>query len=199
MIISVRGTNGSGKSTVVLNLMERAQTCTPLYGLLGLRKPEAYRLTFGGGDVLYVLGPYVKASRQLGMDERRLCVDFGVKLTLIRKYASKGHTIFEGMVESKIWGRLGALFEELAPTTGVCLLFLSTPVEVCVSRVQEWRSRAGDTEPFVERNLRAVFDQVRSSLIAVRQKRVPGLVVEEVSSDVAAARCLELLRGSHGR
>lgn len=38
MIINIRGTNGSGKSTVARALIGMARTAVPVYGVLGPRK-----------------------------------------------------------------------------------------------------------------------------------------------------------------
>ena len=191
MIISIRGTNGSGKSTVVRELMRCACTCSPLYGVLGLRKPEAYRLELSGQRT-YVLGPY---------DTRSACGFDGItnydhQPALIRKYAVVGHVVFEGLISSKLWGRVGAVFEELAPVQGVALLFLTTPLEECIRRVVERRCRAGDERIFNDKNLRAVYDACRGNLTAVRRKQIKGVAIHEVPSEEAATLCLRLLGGA---
>lgn len=190
MIISLRGTNGSGKTTVVRELMQAAGICTPRYGVLGVRKPEAYRIVPPGVyHPVHVLGPYDTPSA-CGFDG---VTNYDLQPLLIRKYAALGHVVFEGLISGKLWGRVGALLEELAPTQGVALLFLDTPLEECISRVQERRREAGDARPFNEKNLRAVYAAVQSNLTAVRQKDIKGLRVEEVSSFLASARCLQLM------
>src|ERR1044071_6153178 len=59
MLISLRGTHGSGKSTAVRTLMGQA-TCRPVYDVLfGLRHPEAYELRLPHvARSIYVMGPY---------------------------------------------------------------------------------------------------------------------------------------------
>lgn len=190
MIISIRGTNGSGKSTIVRDLMSRAQSCRPLFGVLGVRKPEAYRLGWPELATTHVLGPYVTPS-SCGLDS---ITNYDLQPALLRKYAPLGHVVFEGLISGKLWGRVGAVLEELAPEQGVALLYLDTPVDECVRRVVERRRQAGDARTFNEKNLRAVYDQVRGNMAAVRRKNISGLRIEEVSSSTAADRCLELLQ-----
>lgn len=60
MIVNIRGTNGSGKSTVVRAFMDHAGSVHPIYGSLGLREPEAYKVRHPHvQEDAYVLGPYV--------------------------------------------------------------------------------------------------------------------------------------------
>jgi deoxyadenosine/deoxycytidine kinase len=187
MIISIRGTNGSGKSTVVRELMGTAKSIRPLYGRLGTKDPEACEL-LGWGKRVFALGPYTTQRR--GLDA---ITDYDKQVELVRDYGTLGHAIFEGFISGKLWGRVGAVLEELAPAQGVALLFLSTSLEECIRRVVTRRRQAGDTRPFNEKNLRAVYDQVQSNLAAVRKKHIKGLTIHEVSSEDAPALCLELL------
>jgi hypothetical protein len=190
MIISIRGTNGSGKSSAVREIMAAATSSAPLYGVLGVRKPEAYRLELPSVSApLYVLGPYDTPSA-CGFDG---VTNYDLQPLLIRKYAARGHVVFEGLISGKLWGRVGAVLEELAPVKGVALLFLDTPLDECIRRVVARRHKAGDDRPFNEKNLRAVYAAVQSNLAAVSQKHVAGLRVEVVTSFIASARCLQLV------
>lgn len=190
MIISLRGTNGSGKTTVVRELMARSRTQRQIYGVLGSRYPESYHLDVGVGAPLFVLGPYTTPSA-CGMDG---ITHYDSQLDLVRKYSAKGHVLFEGLIVGKLWGRMGTLLEELSPMHGTLLLYLNTTLEECVDRVVERRRRAGDVRPFNEKNLRAVYDQVRSNLESVRNKQIAGLQVEEAASWDAPDRVLHALR-----
>lgn len=196
MIISLRGTNGSGKTTVVRELMARSRTKRPIYGILGPRYPESYQLDVEAHAPLFVLGPYTTPSA-CGMDG---ITNYDVGLDLVRKYAAKGHVLFEGLIVGKLWGRMGALLEELSPVHGAVLLYLSTTLEECIDRVVERRRRAGDVRPFNEKNLRAVYGQVRSNLEAVRKKQVVGLRIEEAASLDAPDLVLRVFEGrlTHG-
>jgi cytidylate kinase len=189
MIISLRGTNGSGKTTVVNELMRAATRVAPRYGLLGVRRPEAYCLTFSTSSPLYVLGPYCTPSA-CGFDG---VTSYENQPALVRKYAAQGHVVFEGLLSGKMWGQVGALLEELVPQHGAALLYLTTPLDECIRRVVERRRQAGDDREFSEANLRRAFVDVRRSMGMVRRKHIKGLVIEEVSSGEAAHRCLELV------
>lgn len=106
MIINIRGTNGSGKSTVVRQIMDRADRCLPIHGVLGLRRPEAYKLEFKDRTPVYVLGPYDVPTG--GCDAVH---PFSLILDLVHKYAPQGHVLFEGSLVSDHYGKMGALLE----------------------------------------------------------------------------------------
>jgi hypothetical protein len=58
MLINLRGTSGSSKTTIVRRLLHQ-WGARPIFGLLGLRAPVAYRLDRAPLDApVYVLGPY---------------------------------------------------------------------------------------------------------------------------------------------
>lgn len=106
MIINVRGANGSGKSTVVRDFMALGHFA-PLYGMLGVRFPEAYagRITALTHDA-YVLGPYHNPTG--GCDQLRS----SQVLSLLRKYNDRGHVLFEGSLISDHWGEVGYFMDK---------------------------------------------------------------------------------------
>lgn len=150
MIINIRGTSGSGKSTLIRHLMNEAEFVGPIqpttapftgkqvigYGLEGLE-------TFDERDVL-VVGRYETACG--GCD--------GIKTQdevceRVRRFNRLGHVVFEGLLISHIYSRYKLLHEELAtPTQPYLWLFLDTPLDVCLSRVQQRRAAAGNDKPF---------------------------------------------------
>src|SRR5262245_515887 len=101
MLINLRGTSGSGKSTVVRNLLAQCG-CKPIYGVLGPRLPEAYQLMLP--QPIYVLGPYQTPCG--GCDAVQPC-DLVHKL--IKQYAQWGHVVFEGLLMSTFFGEIGQL------------------------------------------------------------------------------------------
>ncbi len=103
MIIMVRGNHGSGKSTAVRSVMQ-SMLCTPLYGDLGPKAPEAYcclrkvGLKHVSGPPTFVLGPY-QSSATCGFD---YITKLGVKAAtiLLEKYRLKGNVLFESIMTS---------------------------------------------------------------------------------------------------
>lgn len=146
-LIKIHGTSGAGKTTVVTNLMDMASEITHL-NPVGSKKPEAYRLKVPGvADPVYVLGSYENTCG--GMDTVSKVED---QIDLIHKYADLGHVIYEGLLMSTYYGRLGTAVEQYRDRH--IFAFLDTPIEVCIERVKQRRLAAGNTKPFNENNTR---------------------------------------------
>jgi hypothetical protein len=138
MLINVRGTSGAGKTTVVRALMALCPH-KPIYGVLGPRRPEAYALMLP--YPVYVLGPYLTPCG--GCD----CVQpFALIPKLIERHAQRGHVVFEGLLLSTFFGEIGRLLMETYADSRV--MFLDTPLDVCIKRVEARRAAAGNPKPF---------------------------------------------------
>lgn len=183
MLISLRGTNGSGKTTVVRDLMKAAEKCAPIYGVLGVQKPEAYRLDMPGtATPLHIIGPYNVPTG--GCDQ---ITHWQTILDLIEKYKSRGHVLFEGVLIGGIWGRTGEILEK---EPGSVLVYLDTPLEECIRRTRARRLGRGDERPFDPSNLTSKFHAtVRTRVRAVELK----MKVVEVSTEKAATAIAGLL------
>lgn len=182
MIISVRGTNGSGKSTVVRGLMGLG-VAKPIFGVLGPSKPEAYKVQLPNvTEPVYVLGPYVTETG--GCD----CVQpFDLILELLEKYAARGHVVFEGMMVSDTYGRIGRLLEKYGQQA--VFTFLPTPLEECIRRVEERRVGRGNTKPLNPKNTTnryASVQKVRDKIEAAGIMRTVTLTVGAEADDVQA-------------
>lgn len=175
MIINIRGTNGSGKTTIVLALMQGAARVTPIRGVLGPRKPEAYELVFEDiADPVFVLGSYHLAKTadgdplSLGTSGCDQIQPYDLILDLLRKYAPRGHVLFEGVLVSSSYGRVGRLMEEFGPERAV-MAFLDTTLEACIANVQKRRDGQGDTRPFNPHNLTTKFNQIKGGKDKIRE------------------------------
>lgn len=200
MIISIRGTNGSGKSTIMRRLVEigsqpRERPLPPprrVYASLGSRLPEAYELYFQGvARPVYVLGPY-HLTQCGGCDS---IIPFDLIPKLIEQYAAKGHVVFEGVIVGSIYGQVGTLMERWGKDS--VGLFLSTSQEECIRRVQARRDGRSDGRVFNPKNLMTKFGAVQS----VRKRMLKDNIVrvEDVSSDDAVVRILSLLGEGSGK
>ena len=144
MILDIRGTSGSGKSTVARGLMAMYPNITPL-GPEVEKKPEGYecrpdRQGLAPHDSpladmpnLYVVGSYKNTCG--GCD--------GIKTQeeaceRVRRYAAQGDVVFEGLLISHIFERYHKLDKELEAAHGQHTIwaFLDTPLEVCLERVR---------------------------------------------------------------
>lgn len=149
MLISIRGTNGSGKSHVIHQFFAACKGQKAIYGLLGERLPEAYVVQVPKCKTpTFVLGPYTMAG---GGCDRIIPYDNIPKL--INKYATKGHVIFEGIIVTSVYGQVGALMEKHKKNS--VFLFLDTPLEECIKRVEFRRGYERDAR--LVRNLTAKY------------------------------------------
>lgn len=188
MIINLRGTNGSGKTHIIRGVMAAATKSTPKYGVLGARKPEAYELRIKGvKQPVFLLGSYHIWSG--GCDQIQ---PYDLILVLIEKYAAQGHVLFEGVLISSSYGRVGQLMERWGQDA--VMAFLDTPLETCIANVERRRQARGDRRPLNPHNLTSKFNQISKS-----KNKIAGsgkLRVEDVSSTDGAELILKLLRSA---
>ena len=142
MVVNIRGANGSGKSHTVRALMEMG-SFRPVYDVrFGLRRPEAYVGTLPGVERdVFILGPYDNPSG--GCDS---IPTYDLVVEMLQKYGNRGHVIFEGFLISTCWGAVGDALERGGRDAAV--LFLTTPLEVCIARVKARRAAASNFRPF---------------------------------------------------
>ena len=171
MIISVRGAFGSGKSTLVRSVLEKFGG-KPIYGALGPKRPEAYECKVPKvKKPVYILGPYLVATG--GCDMVR---PYDTTLDLIERYGAQGNVLFEGVLISSSFGRVGELMSKWGQEA-VCA-FMDTPLEVCINHVKKRRAAKKDVRDFDPKNVIIKFKQVeisRRSITAAGRVRVVDL------------------------
>jgi hypothetical protein len=180
MIISLRGTNGSGKSTVIRALLSQCGS-KPIYGALGHRLPEAYRLSVPRVKTdTFLLGPY---TTECGGCDR--LIPFELIPRLIENYAAKGHVIFEGVIVASMYGQVGRLLERWGKQA--VLLMLETSLDECVARVRGRRSGRGDTRVFDPSHLARKFEAVRR---VGERAQADGILRVETVADTDAVKLM---------
>lgn len=95
----------------------------PCFGVLGPKRPEAYRLLLDDFTV-YVIGPYL--SNCGGCDA---VGSMDKIIELVTKYHAKGDVIFEGLLISSMYGSIGTFLEHYKKQAIVA--FLTTSEERC--------------------------------------------------------------------
>jgi len=154
MIINIRGTNGSGKSTVVFNLMEKYGYGFQ-YSRSNKKKAEATLIDAPYGFI-YAIGQY---KTQCGGCD-------GVKTQdevcrLVKKYSKKGHVIFEGVIVATCYRR----YRDLLRKSGdYRMCFIDTPLRTCISNIKKRRLKKGNTKLFNPEGATNKFHQIRRDL-----------------------------------
>ena len=170
MIIQLRGTSGAGKTTIVRNVIKRCGTATPIYGVLGARQAEAIKI-HRRTRPLYALGPYPAA----GCDSilSRLGVQ-GV-IDLLDKYSAKGDIIFEGLILSSMFGKVGEWLRDNPP---VIVAVLDVTLKDCLAGIRE---RQGDQQ----KPAKTVEAHHLNTFKAADKMRAIGMRVEMLRRDGA--------------
>lgn len=179
MIINIRGTHGSGKSTVVKSILDRYPNA-PIMGTG--KKPEGYKLTIPWIDrPLYIVGAYMTACG--GCDAIQ---PYSLIWPRVIELARRGHVIFEGALVSNSYGNIGRDSEEFGDQ--FVFAFMNTPLEVCIARILKRRAEKGNTSLFdpnksvvrIYKSCQSVLDKChkfgRRVVIIDHQKAVPQVL-----------------------
>lgn len=137
MIYNVRGTNGSGKTTIGRSIIEKAKAIPYAFRKNG-KKVEAYDGTLVEKRIA-VLGSYEAVCG--GMDT---VSDINEAADMILKYANDKRfdiVFYEGLFISHMIGTVGAAVKPLGER--LTLAYLDTPLEECIRRVNERRHARG--------------------------------------------------------
>lgn len=203
MIINVRGTSGSGKSTIVQQLRKlylftkphhvgdiapmlsenaEANTWAELYPHLAKRKrPLFLELQHPRNEAnLFVIGHYDTACGGCDTIAKK---QFDTVYDLVHRLARVGDVLFEGLLVTAEIERALKL-----PKDDTQFVMLTTPLEECLAGIQARRDARGDTREVNPRNTISKFkamDNVR------RRLREGGMTVLDLDREGALARIRE--------
>lgn len=181
MIINLRGANGSGKSTVAVELLNKAQPVD-----LGWYKTKAGKDKavegYGSSTGLVTVGKYATDCGGCdGIPTQDLICDAVRKASGLPGAAN---VIFEGVIVSTIFMRYLELDREMTKLGHKFIwAFLDTPVEVCLERIYK---RNGGKE--IKEQL--VHDKIKS----IKATRHKALAVDRCVVDIDHTRATEHVR-----
>ncbi len=160
-IVSLRGTSGSGKSTVVFDLMKRY----PFKGvdLDAKGRPEGYSMALPNGEPLFIVGRY--DTQCGGCDGVHPYEEIFKR---IERYQAKGHVLFEGLIVSSSYGNIGRATEKWG--NRVTFAFLDTPLDVCLVRVKSRRALKGNDKPLNPLNTATKHANVATHVDKIRDE-----------------------------
>jgi uridine kinase len=183
MIFNLRGTNGSGKTTVARAVIQRAEA-TPRYSATKRKKVEAYVGELHGKEIA-ILGSYENVCG--GMDT---VSDIRDAAELITRYADEFPQVFyEGLFISHMIGTVGAAVRPYGDRA--ILAFLDTPLDVCIDRVIERRKERGDLREFDPKNVIKDFSAVQNCR---RNCIAQGFNVVDINHQNATRECFRLMK-----
>lgn len=167
MIINIRGTSGSGKSTLVRKIMKKF-SAEPIVDKKTGKVTDYYMDTPYGP--LYVIGRYETACG--GCDGIKTQDEVRAR---VRKYAKKGHVVFEGLIVTSCYGKYLNLFKRLKQP--FMFVFLSTKIETCIKMVEKRRRAKGNMKPLDPTNTIAKMKIVERTIERCREDNTPHIVV----------------------
>lgn len=187
MIIQIRGTSGSGKSTIVRRIMERYPVREPWRE--GRRKqPWGYHLRRESGRELYVPGHYEIECG--GMDTLPRLSE-ALPQVLTEHELGGRDVLMEGLLASEDVKQLTSLgWASSDLSEKLVVIHLTTPIDECLAAIRERRARRGNSNPLSEKNTRA---RVATIERACARLRAAGVQVEDHDRTSALARVRSLL------
>lgn len=156
-IVSLRGTSGSGKSTVAFTLFEKCPREEIIGGDGKIKGYVVNAKSEGIQHPVYVVGKYTTQCG--GCDQiptQQEAADRAVH------YNQNGHVLMEGLLASAA-GPAGAVTKTIQETGQAVFAIMDTPVQVCLDRVLARRKARGDDRPFNPKNTRDKWTQVHST------------------------------------
>lgn len=187
MIISIRGTSGSGKSTLVRKLI------TPSVQLI----VENDKLVGHQCQGFRVVGPYY-----LDQPERSCGVDVATGdlrrrdylFDMILRWSRLDNVVYEGLMPSNEVSRT----VQHSQVCRVVVVFLMTPLELCLERINTRRQSKISGSLFGEVvaepvNPKKTTEKFRELERVAQRLSDQGVAVERLSWDNALLRCRELL------
>lgn len=163
MMINLRGTGGSGKSTIVRKVMESFTSRTPAFQT-SRRQPISYLLQRNGVPDLRVLGHYETACG--GCDT--ITSPDRVYELIEESYRAGENVLFEGIIIGDDVRRL----VELHRKTKVKVIALNTPMADCLAGIQARRDERGDERPLDPKNTVSRNERLKKIMSRLRDSNV---------------------------
>lgn len=184
MIVNIRGTNGSGKSTIVRTLMEGRNPIPFVADGPGKRQVLGYSVRNPNPEChtpVAVVGRYETACG--GCDTIKTQDEVQAR---VRGHAPSRHVLFEGVIVSDIYGR----YKEMADNYPGEWLFayLDTPLAVCFERIAGRRVAAGKPAEGFNRDLvTQKWENARRQFDKCTRDKVPAIWLDHTDPFPAVA------------
>jgi len=179
MIIQIKGTSGSGKSTGMVKFKDHVGGFEPRY-LKGRKMPLWYVRSNPKGKDTVILSHYESPCAGCDVFGSARIVYEVIEMFDLSKY----DLVFEGLMlsEDTKWA---LQMEKLLPKE-THNIFLKTSIETCIDRIKKRRIEKGNTKPLDEANTRRRYEVINRARIKldnegintyyVSGKRVPSLI-----------------------
>ena len=188
MIIQFRGTSGSGKTTAMRAAANALAPFPEEWAKIhteGRRQPESYQL-----DHVHILGHYESACGGCDNIGSARAVFELVEKTL--RNDPEAIILCEGLLlsEDKKWAK------QLAQLTNLKIIYLTTDVEECITRVKSRRKKAGNDKPLKEDNTRKRMSVIERSRLELS---FSGVICRRATTEQAAGVALRWIEEERKR
>ncbi len=203
MITNIRGTSGSGKSTVVFNLLKHFRAEGELFAVFMHHAGGEYTIPMdqepdSSFDVHlgYQIFQHFDSNRPTYKSPLRIVGKYltpcggcdGIKTQdevsdRVRAWYNMGYEVlFEGLLISTIVGRWAEMAESVAENGSrlhnMRFVFLNTPEEVCVERVKARRAAKGNLKPLNETNTRDKWRLMQTIIAKLQARKLYVMVTD---------------------
>lgn len=194
MIINIRGTGGSGKSTVVRRIMELYSVKEPVF-IAGRRQPIRYFLhnrapvlhADGTRPIPHLVVPGHYETPTGGCDTISTVDDVFEILDAAVK--AQFDVIYEGIISQDSTSRIIEFANKIGRENFAAIL-LNTPVEECLKGIQARRDERGDTRPLNPKN---TINRAKSAKAGASRLKDAGITVYTLDREAAFLKAKELL------
>ena len=186
MIVNIRGTSGSGKTTVVRQFLKFATTKTRVKER-NSAKIIGYMIEIGLDRPVFVMGPYEEKSSG-GCDNFR---DLAKVFSEVHYWHEHGfHVIFEGLLISRSKGRVIELWNALG-RKNLLILHLMTPLEDCLEGIRQRRMQRSNFKPVDRARTEETFHRAYQISRALIELGIPGALINR---NTAAEQIKDILQ-----
>jgi hypothetical protein len=198
IVINIRGTGGSGKSTLVTSVMKRYPNVAQIK-MEGRKRPLATTLWWDLGSAkveqkkvlpkgLLVPGHYDTACG--GCDTIKT-VDQVYELVRSASLGDGNNVLYEGIMVMDDVTRAVKLDQDLKKVgSRLVVISLTTSIEDCLAGIRARKEARGDEKPLNEKNTR---DRMKRQENILHRLKAAGVELKKLSRDEALAHTLELL------
>jgi hypothetical protein len=186
MIINLRGTNGSGKSTVVTRIMEIYGVSVPIF-IDGRKRPLGYVVSPRGSLGQYAPFLYVPGHYEIACGGCDTLKTVDQVYELVYQARERGqHVMYEGIMVSDDVRRA----VELSKIAELHVILLTTPIAYCLAAITARRTAKGKFEPLDPKN---TINREKSHRKHMGRLQDAGVKVHRLDREGAFLKCRELL------
>ena len=187
MIITIRGTSGSGKSHLVRSIMELYEDKIPIY-VRGRKQPLVYTLSRPGPHpILTVVGHY---ETPCGGCDTISNMQHVFELVKEAYYDRDNDVLFEGLIVTSDANKTIAMHETGIPIT---VITLDTPIEMCLEGVNS-RRRIRMKEKYTPVNPKNTVAKIKSAKKIMERFLAAGMDSRYYNRATAYASVKKLLK-----